>query len=228
MKQNAQNKNCESGDPKPYIILKQSSRHAMHSLWTSGLAHVFCRTCTLKWHGQIKHSCHPLWHATAHIAVATGPCDKHYEWHMAWLWQMELSCHMGPYHSSHWIGRSVMVCLRPRCRHRGGRPLLVRIVNLLSMNTLWMVFELTNDTRMHIIRAASDLWHNIWQTYHDTEIPQQTCLCGARSGSPQIEVWPNLLHLTMADFYRFLNACKEGDINAVVRICQCRISVHDC
>ena len=57
----------------------------------------------------------------------------------------------------------------------------------MCLQHLWIIFELTHDTRICKIRATSDLWHDVWyvqkkvQTFHPA-----TPLCGAHSGSPQL------------------------------------------
>ena len=67
-----------------------------------------------------------------------------------------------------------------------GRPFLVRVsLTLQRWVRLW--FELTHDAMTRKIQAGSDLRHDVRYIYIKKymENSQQTCLCGARSSSPQ-------------------------------------------
>ena len=121
-----------------------------------------CCFARLRWHSRSL-----LWYAIALIDVAigeVGPCNE----------RLPL-----------WVARSTS----------GLRPCWGCFLAELSTNasSLWIVFELTNDARTRKIRAGFDLRHDVRDIYtyiyREREIPQQTRLCGARSGSPQSMCW---------------------------------------
>ena len=104
-----------------------------------------CMHTTLWWHFRCL-----LWRAITLIDVAigeVGPCD---EWLPLWVAtqimvstdETFLPC-SSPYRFSHWIGRS-MSDLRTYCCHWGGR----RFVSSHWVYSLWIVFELMNDTKI--------------------------------------------------------------------------------
>ena len=111
----------------------------------------------LRWHSRSL-----LWYAIALIDVAIGevsPCNERLPlWVatqiMASTDETFLPC-SSTYRSSHWIGRSTS----------GLRPCWGCLPAELSMSSLWIVFELTNDARTRKIRAGCDLRHDIREIY---------------------------------------------------------------
>ena len=157
-------------------MLKQSSRHVItQSLWmlTCGLhTRDWSSTpCTLqdmyRWCEQMKHSLRLLWpHCCGPVDV--GPYDKWLSYTVSGYsnngidrWNFFLPC-SSPYRSSHWIGRS-MNGLSPSTLSPLRRLIApgscLQLVDLF-VNCFWI---LTKDARLHKIRAASDLRHDVQQ-----------------------------------------------------------------
>ena len=126
----------------------------------------------------------PLLERSVHITS-----DFHCEWAIVAMQTMASTDETflpwgSPYHSSHWIGRSTSgLCLC--CCHWGGTA-----VHVFLLSSWWIVFEIMNDARTCKIGTGSDLRHDVRYMYIIiSQIPQQTCLCGAHSGLPQLMVW---------------------------------------
>ena len=148
----ALHRNCGSGYPKPYIMLKQSSRHAIHGLWMlqcsmhTGLAHAPCILQNMRtevaWRDEAL--------SPSFMTCYSPDCCDH--WRGRSMWQVTsnvngnanndidrwnfLPCVSPIVLAIEWSVSVLVVAIEE------GRLLLVFIFNSLSMSSLWTVFEL--------------------------------------------------------------------------------------